>query len=104
MIAQSCVLLGITCFSYWKTMEREGLPITAFLEISKIGAQYHRDNIEATAPFLYTFLISKVFEWYDTVLLILNGKKPILLHMWHHATISIAFYTGFYTDAVVWIR
>jgi fatty acid desaturase len=84
-------------------MEREGLPITAFMEISRIGAQYHRENIEAPAPILHAFLVSKVFEWYDTALLILNGKQPIALHMWHHATISIAFYTGYYTDAVIWI-
>jgi len=103
MIAQSCVLLGLTCNLYWQTMERTGLPITAFMEMSKLGAQYHRENVEATAPILHAFLVSKVFEWYDTVLLILNGKQPIALHMWHHATISVAFYTGFYTDAVCWI-
>ena len=103
MIAQSCVLLGITCNTYWATMERTGLPITAFLEICRLSAQYHRENVAATTPFLYAFLISKVFEWYDTVLLILNGKQPIALHMWHHATIGVAFYTGYYTDAVLWI-
>jgi fatty acid desaturase 2 (delta-6 desaturase) len=103
MIAQSCVLLGLIGYTYWQTMEREGLPITAFLDICKLGAQYHRENVDATAPILYAFLVSKVFEWYDTVLLILNGKQPIALHMWHHATISVAFYTGYYTDAMIWI-
>jgi hypothetical protein len=39
----------------------------------------------------------------DTVLLIINRKKIIWLHLWHHATIVVAFYTGFVVSSNFWI-
>lgn len=102
MIVQSSVLLGLTGYTYYATAIRAELPATSFLEICKQTAFNHRQN-QSMSPVLNMFLMSKVFEWYDTVLLILNGKRPIWLHLWHHATIGVAFYTGFFTDAVIWI-
>ena len=52
---------------------------------------------------LICFLSSKVYEALDTVLLILNGKSLLLLHVWHHATTYVAFYTGLFTGAGYWI-
>ena len=52
---------------------------------------------------LYCYLISKLCEWIDTVLLIMNDKKIIGLHWWHHMTIGFAFYTGYYSSSAIWI-
>lgn len=52
---------------------------------------------------MFTFLASKLYETLDTVILILNGKPTISLHVWHHATTYAAFYTGLYTGAAFWI-
>ena len=48
-------------------------------------------------------MFSKLYEWIDTILLIINEKSVITLHWWHHSTITVAFYTGFYTSAILWI-
>lgn len=49
------------------------------------------------------FLLNKIYEALDTVILVLNGKDLLLLHVWHHATTYIAFYQGCFTGACLWI-
>ena len=44
-------------------------------------------------------LYSKYLEWIDTALIILDNKKPGLLHKFHHATIVGGFYYGSYTSS-----
>ena len=44
-------------------------------------------------------LCSKYLEWIDTALIILDNKKPGLLHKFHHATIVGGFYYGSYTSS-----
>ncbi|EFO12816.2 fatty acid elongation protein 3, partial [Loa loa] len=39
---------------------------------------------------IFTFHISKVWELLDTVLVILDGRKPNILHVIHHIVISIS--------------
>lgn len=34
----------------------------------------------------FVFLLSKVWEWFDTVLLVANGSKVKMLHLLHHMT------------------
>jgi len=49
------------------------------------------------------FLFSKLYEQVDTVILIINEKPLIMLHVWHHATTYMAFYVGMFTGAACWI-
>jgi len=44
-------------------------------------------------------LYSKYFEWIDTSFIILDGKKPGILHLFHHANIVGGFYYGCYTSS-----
>ena len=100
MTIQSCGLLGLTIYEYFQIGQQYNIPLTNFVEISHQAGTYHQNN---NSWMLYCFLASKLFEWLDTVLLIINDKKVISLHWWHHATIGVAFYTGFYTSPVIWI-
>ena len=101
MTFQSCVLLSLSIYDYFQIAYTHNLPITNFIGISDLAGISHQSQ-EYTI-FLYCFLISKLFEWIDTILLIINNKKIISLHWWHHATIGVAFYTGYYTSSIFWI-
>lgn len=37
---------------------------------------------------LYTFLVTKVWEYIDTVLLVLRGRSVSSLHLWHHSSVA----------------
>ncbi|KAL7533229.1 hypothetical protein ACHAWF_004403 [Thalassiosira exigua] len=37
------------------------------------------------------WVLSKVFEWVDTVFLLLQHKRPIALHLWHHCSTAVLF-------------
>jgi len=37
------------------------------------------------------WIMSKVYEWVDTIFLLLNHKSPIPLHLWHHCSTSVFF-------------
>lgn len=39
----------------------------------------------------FLFAISKLWEWFDTVLLVVNNKSPITLHLYHHSTTLLIF-------------
>ena len=60
---------------------------------------------------LYHFYLSKVFEWLDTALLILRGKKVMppstrqfALHLFHHTTaISIVFFSWRFPLSTSWL-
>ena len=106
MIFQSGLLLSLTINQYVQTMMRCKFPWYAFIEISNAHAKWNQDTITThwwSKIVLATFLISKVFEWFDTVALIINKKKIIALHLWNHATIGVAFYTGYFCSSVLWI-
>lgn len=106
MIAQSCLLLGITSYQYYATMARCQLRWTDFVAISHEHALWNQQTLQTsvwTKCVLLTFLTSKVFEWFDTVALIVNRKRVVALHVWHHATIGVAFYTGYFCSSVLWI-
>ena len=102
MTIQSCVLLSLSIYEYYNVANKFGIPLTDFITISNQIGTYHQTD-SSTSWILYVFLTSKLFEWIDTALLIINDKKIIGLHWWHHATIGVAFYTGFYTSANTWI-
>lgn len=37
---------------------------------------------------IYAFLVSKIYELLDTVILVFRGRPLSLLHVWHHASVS----------------
>jgi len=100
MTLQSCLLLSLTLFDYYQVANHYNLDLTNFISVSNAGGDYH---LFANQYILRIFLASKLWEWIDTVLLIINRKKIIWLHLWHHATIVIAFYVGFFIAPGYWI-
>lgn len=53
---------------------------------------------------IYLFYISKYYEFFDTFLLYLNGKTPILLQKYHHMGAVICWHLGYYYKVdSVWI-
>jgi hypothetical protein len=98
MTLQSCILLGVTLYDYISVANANQLAYTDFVTISHRGAYSHQKGEFTWA--LHVFLFSKLWEWIDTILLVINKKKVIPLHWWHHSTITWAFYTGFYSSSV----
>jgi hypothetical protein len=99
MTGQSVFLLALTVYGYFTTSTLYNIPSTHFREISTTGIK----NTPVYNFIMFSFLFSKVYEWIDTILLILNDKPIITLHWWHHATITVAFFTGTRTGALFWI-
>ena len=53
---------------------------------------------------VYLFYISKYYEFFDTFLLYLNGKKPIFLQKYHHVGAVICWHLSYvYKVDCVWI-
>ena len=98
MALQSSVLLGITLYDYVSVSNTHNIPLTNFIQISHVGAYTHQQWNNYWI--LSVFLLSKLFEWIDTILLVINKKKIQALHWWHHSTIVWAFYTGFFISSV----
>ena len=97
MAFQSCILLGITLYDYYIIASIHNISYYNFIQISHIGSSYHQQGHLSLIRNVY--LVSKMWEWIDTILLIVNKKKVITLHWWHHSTITWAFYTGFYSSS-----
>lgn len=120
---QSVILMGVTVLIYWDTQRlvRENQLKGEFLTGSESSSEspsqlssllsfggFTTDmHIRVTSRYfdlvLLCFLVNKAYEALDTVLLILNGKSLLLLHVWHHSTTFAAFYTGMFTGASYWI-
>lgn len=47
-------------------------------------------------PIISIFLLSKIYEWFDTVILVINKKPLLLLHVWHHSSTYVSFASGLY--------
>jgi hypothetical protein len=101
MALQSCVLLSIVMFDYYQCSVHFNLRLSEFIAISNQCALY--EQTKSRQHLLGIMLISKLCEWIDTVLLIINNRPLILLHLWHHATIVIGFYTCVFTSSLYWI-
>ena len=96
MTCQSVGLFALILSEYLQISTKHQIPWYHFMRISNKGAEMHRNG--ENAYILILVLGSKLWEWIDTLMLIANGKKIGLLHWWHHSTITVAFYTGFYTS------
>lgn len=51
----------------------------------------------------YIFCLSKVYEFLDTVILVLKKRDPIFLHVWHHCTTLLLCYVSLVTDVSIQI-
>ena len=53
---------------------------------------------------IYYFYLSKYYEFFDTFLLYLNGKTPILLQKYHHIGAVISWHLAYvYKVDAIWI-
>lgn len=101
LAAQSALLMGLQVLMFLDTARLQGLhPV---LEFYKVSFASERMNCSFFDFVMATTLLSKLYEGLDTVILIINGKPLLMLHIWHHATTFIAFYTGNFTGAGFWI-
>ena len=84
---------------------------TTFILLSKILYQkgivyqsnyYFQDQFFDTI--IYYFYLSKYYEFMDTFILYLNGKKPIFLQKFHHAGAVICWHLGYvYKVDCIWL-
>ena len=82
--------------AWWRLCQLTG---KSLLEAYFAGAGDFVDNDAIVRVCLLTLLATKFIEWMDTILIILRGRSLQLLHVWHHATIVVIFYTGFHTGS-----
>lgn len=102
---QSAALMALVAVWYADTAARANLNGLNFLHFGKV--LFAQERLQSDHGMfeivLCVFLLSKIYEAVDTVILILNGKPLLLLHLWHHASILLAFYHGLFTGAGFWI-
>jgi len=98
LAAQSFGLMVVIAFLFNDTARLAGSPgfYSTLVAPERVQSEWFSVS-------LVLFLLSKLYETLDTVILVLNGKPLLLLHVWHHATTYVAFYTGLYTGAGFWI-
>lgn len=98
MILASCLLLCIAGDTYIDLARRANTwdPNVIFFTEDRFQLSTRNRNI-------IIFQVCKVAEWIDTVFLILRRKPVIVLHWFHHGTISMAFYVGSFTSSMLWI-
>mmetsp|Transcript_27869 Transcript_27869/g.69875 ORF Transcript_27869/g.69875 Transcript_27869/m.69875 type:complete len:260 (-) Transcript_27869:171-950(-) len=56
-----------------------------------------KNNVGLLYFWMYLFYLSKVYEWVDTVFLLLRGKNPPFLHVYHHFLTYILMWVGLRT-------
>jgi len=104
LCAQSAFLVMIIAFVYFDTAERAGEdPFTFRGCVNTMLVRVERYENAWFDIGMAAFLLSKLYEQVDTMILIINEKPLIMLHVWHHATTYIAFYMGQFTGAAIWI-
>lgn len=100
-LATQSVLLVALLVAFYVDISRLIVPGSCFvIDAFNSPARFDSALFE---PIMICFLLSKLYEALDTVILIINHKKLIVLHCWHHATTFIAFSSGAYTAALFWI-
>lgn len=99
LVLQSAILLGLGLDGFLFARTRESMSEATVLDVLISGEVYNYPYLNLA---LGTFLLSKAYEWVDTALLIVKNKPVGFLHLWHHGTIYVGFYNGFWTGAVSW--
>ena len=89
-LIQSCILLICLYFQYNYVSTGNNI---SFID----------GPTDVTNPIIFLFMISKIFEWINTILLIVSRRQTIPLNLWHHATIGVACYTGYYSNVLFFI-
>ena len=92
MVFQSVVLTALTVVMWCDIARIDG---TSVYDVRILNSPSRFES--AWYEFaLNVFLVSKLWESLDTVMLILKKKRPLLLHLVHHCTTFWAFYSGGY--------
>ena len=92
MVVQSVVLTVLTVVMWIDIAQIDGVPVGS-VSILNSPSRFHSKWYEFSVN---VFLVSKLWESFDTVLLIMKHKRPLLLHLIHHCTTFWAFYSGGY--------
>lgn len=92
MVAQSIILTALTVVMWTDVASIDRVSVfnpSILNSPSRFRSEWYEFSLNV-------FLISKLWESFDTVLLILKRKRPLLLHLVHHCTTFWAFYSGGY--------
>ena len=85
--------LSLTIFSFFGSYYIF-LYIYNIIKNDGFNATIHVPKDNQILDWIYYFLVSKVFEMLDTVLLVMKNKKVIFLHWYHHlVTFVLAYYS-----------
>lgn len=97
------VFSGVTCIRSW-TIVLNQINSVGYLATycDKDNAMWNGANFGAWATIFY---LSKYWEFADTVILILKGKVPSLLQVYHHAGIALAMWGSSVTQGswIAWV-
>ena len=92
MVFQSIILTALTIMTYVDIAHITGM---SYIDPNILNSPSRFQSQWFTTS-MCMFLLSKLWESLDTVLLILKNKRPIPLHLVHHCTTYWAFYSGGY--------
>ena len=97
------VFSGVTCIRSW-TIVLNQISSVGYLATycDKDNAMWNGANFGAWATIFY---LSKYWEFADTVILILKGKVPSVLQVYHHAGIALAMWGSSVTQGswIAWV-
>jgi hypothetical protein len=92
--------LGLTVFSFFGSYYIF-LYIYNIIKNYGFNATIHEPYDNQILTWIYYFVVSKVLEMFDTVLLILKNKKVIFLHWYHHLVTFVLSYYSFVTRSEI---
>jgi hypothetical protein len=91
------LLIAFSAWTFWSLSE------ILYADGIVIKPNYYFQNPQFDTV-IYYFYLSKYYEFFDTFLLYLNGKTPILLQKYHHIGALICWHLGYvYKVDSVWL-
>jgi hypothetical protein len=101
MVAQSGVLLSLTFILAYESAELTTSVSFPWIILNADDVEF-RVKCRSFKFIMIIFLLSKLYEQVDTIILILRGKSLLMLHVWHHGTTFMATYCAMFTAAIFW--
>mmetsp|Transcript_49723 Transcript_49723/g.127898 ORF Transcript_49723/g.127898 Transcript_49723/m.127898 type:complete len:310 (-) Transcript_49723:273-1202(-) len=92
-----CIGMGI---SAWKLFTLHGFRATFCLSDHPDYADKEGEYTGGIAYWMYMFFLSKYYELFDTVLLVLKKKQLKFIHVYHHAIVGSMVYSWLRAGAV----
>lgn len=111
MMLLSLILLTMTFLAYEQhsnIVQQDSFSYDGYTNTSLTHWQHYNESDIAN----WTFPISsknlchfststKFIEWIDTIIYLLMGNSVMFLHIWHHATVVVAFTAGIYSSSAL---